>query len=86
VLQVVAAAGGPTHAAAVGGTRMLRRTPSGLQELPVPLKALLHGKTADIPVLADDILFVPNSRMKTIITASSMIASTTATAAIYRVF
>ena len=86
VLQVVAAAGGPTHAAAVGGTRMLRRTPSGLQELPVPLKALLHGKTADIPVLADDILFVPSSRMKTIITASSMIASTTATAAIYRVF
>ena len=86
VLQVVAAAGGPTHAAAVGGTRMLRRTPSGLQELPVPLKALLRGKTADIPVSAEDILFVPSSRVKTLVTASSMVASTTATAAIYRVF
>jgi polysaccharide biosynthesis/export protein len=86
VLQVVAAAGGPTHAAAVGGTRMLRRTPNGLQELPVPLKALLRGKTADIPVAAEDILFVPSSRMKTFVTASSMVASTTATAAIYRVF
>jgi polysaccharide export outer membrane protein len=86
VLQVVAAAGGPTHSAAVGGTRMLRRTPSGLQELPVPLKALLRGKTADIPVLADDILFVPSSRIKTIVAASTVIATSTATAAVYRVF
>ena len=86
VLQLVAAAAGPTHTAAVGGTRMLRRTPSGLQELPVPLKALLRGKTADIPVLAEDILFVPSSRTKAFITASSLVASTTATAAIYRVF
>ena len=86
VLQVVAAAGGPTHAAAVGGTRMLRRTPTGLQERPVPLKALLRGKTADIPVSADDILFVPSSRVKTIVAASTLVATTTATAAIYRVF
>jgi polysaccharide export outer membrane protein len=86
LLQVMAAAGGPTHSAAVGRARMLRRTPSGLQELPVPLKALLRGKTADIPVLAEDILFVPSSRTKAFVTASSMVASTTATAAIYRVF
>jgi polysaccharide export outer membrane protein len=86
VLQVVAAAGGPTHSAAVGGTRMLRRTPSGLQELPVPLKALLRGKTADIPVSAEDILFVPSSRMKTIVAASSVVATSAATATVYRVF
>jgi polysaccharide export outer membrane protein len=86
VLQVVAAAGGPTHLAAVGRARMLRRTPNGLQESPVPLKALLRGKTADIPVLPEDILFVPSSRTKDLVAASSMVASTTATAAIYRVF
>jgi len=86
VLQVVAAAGGPTHSAAPGSTRMLRRTPNGLQELPVPLNALLHGKTADIPVSAEDILFVPSSRMKTIISASTVVATSTATAAVYRVF
>jgi len=86
VLQVVAAAGGPTHLAAVGRARMLRRTPNGLQESPVPLKALLRGKTADIPVLPEDILFVPSSRTKDLIAASSMVATTTATAAIYRVF
>jgi polysaccharide biosynthesis/export protein len=86
VLQVVAAAGGPTHSAAVGGTRMLRRTPSGLRELPVPLKALLRGKTADIPVSADDILFVPSSRIKTVVGASALVATSAATAAVYRVF
>ena len=86
VLQVVAAAGGPTRSAAVGGTRMLRRTSSGLRELPVPLKALLRGKGADIPVSADDILFVPSSRIKTVVGASTIVATSAATAAVYRVF
>jgi polysaccharide biosynthesis/export protein len=86
VLQVVAAAGGPTHSAAVGGTRMLRRTPSGLQERPVPLKALLHGKGVDIPVSAEDILFIPSSRVKAIVAASTVVATSASTAAVYRVF
>ncbi len=86
VLQLVAAAGGPTHAAAVGGTRMLRRTPNGLQELPVPLKALLRGKAADIPVSAEDIIFVPSSRMKEFVAASTLVASSTASAAVYRIY
>ena len=86
VLQVVAAAGGPTHSAAPGGTRMLRRTPNGLQELPVPLKALLRGKAEDIPVSAEDILFVPSSHVKTIIGASTLVGTSAATAAVYRVF
>jgi polysaccharide export outer membrane protein len=86
VLQLVASAGGPTHAAAVSGTRMVRRTASGLQEHPVPLKALLRGKGTDIPVSPDDILFVPSSRLKTFVAASTLVATSSATAAVYRVF
>jgi polysaccharide export outer membrane protein len=86
VLRVVAAAGGPTRAAAVGGTKMVRRTPSGLQELPVPLKAILRGKTADMPVSGDDILFVPSSHLKTIVTMTTVVATAAATAAIYHVY
>jgi len=85
VLRLVAAAGGPTRGAAVGGTRMVRRTPSGLRELPVPLKKLLRGKTADIPVLADDIIFIPSSRIKTIAGAGAIVATSAATAAVYRI-
>jgi len=86
LLQLVAASGGPTRSAAVGGARMIRRTPKGLQEFPVPLKDLLRGKGTDIPVSAEDILFVPSSRMKTIITASTVVATSAATAAVYHVF
>ena len=86
VLRVVAAAGGPTRAAAVGGTKVVRRTPSGLQELPVPLKAILRGKTADMPVSGDDILFVPSSHLKTIVTMTTVVATAAATAAIYHVY
>ena len=86
LLQLVAAAGGPTRSAASGRARLLRRTPTGLQEVPVPLKDLLRGKTADIPVSAEDILFVPSSRTKAVIAATTVFASAVATAAIYSVF
>jgi polysaccharide biosynthesis/export protein len=86
VLRVVAAAAGPTRSAAVGGTRMLRRTPTGWQELPVQLKAILRGKTADIPVSDADIIFVPSSRMKTIVAISTVVATSAATSAIYHVY
>jgi hypothetical protein len=65
---------------------MVRRTPGGLQEHTVPLKALLRGKGTDIPVSPDDILFVPSSRLKTFVAASTLVATSTATAAVYRVF
>src|SRR5438270_622116 len=56
VLRVVAAAGGPTRAASVGGTKMLRRTPNGLQEVPVPLKKILGAKAPDVALEPDDII------------------------------
>jgi len=86
VLRVVAAAGGPTSAAAVGKTKMVRRTPSGLQQLPVPLKDILRGKTPDMPLSADDILFVPNSHLKTVVAMTTVVATSAATAAVYHVY
>jgi len=86
VLRVVAGAAGPTPSAAVGRTRMLRRTPTGWQELPVQLKAILQGKAADIPVSDADIIFVPSSHMKTVIAISTVIATSAATTAIYHIY
>jgi polysaccharide export outer membrane protein len=84
LLRVFAAAGGPTHAASVGGTKMVRRTPSGLQELKVPLKNILRAKAPDIPVQADDIIYVPSSRIKEVLNAGAL-ATTLSTVAIYRI-
>jgi polysaccharide biosynthesis/export protein len=84
LLRVFAAAGGPTHAASVGGTKMVRRTPSGLQEMRVPLKNILRAKAPDMPVQADDIIYVPSSTIKAALNASAL-ATSLATVAIYRI-
>jgi polysaccharide biosynthesis/export protein len=84
VLQVVAVAGGPTHVASPGKTRLLRRAENGFQEQRIDLKKLLRGKAHDVSVRDDDILFIPSSAIKTALNASTLVA-VAATTAIYRV-
>jgi len=64
VLQAVALAGGTTPIAKLSGARIIRKGPSGLTEVPVPLKKLLQAKANDFPLEAEDILFVPASSRK----------------------
>jgi len=82
VLQVVAAAGGPTHLAAYGKTTLLHRTVGGFQEQKIDLKKLLRGKVQDVSVQNEDILFVPTSGVKSVLNASALVAAA-GTAAIY---
>jgi polysaccharide export outer membrane protein len=84
VLQVVAVAGGPTHVASAGKTRLLRKTENGFQEQRIDLKKLLRGQVHDVSVGDEDILYIPSSAIKTALNASSLVA-VTASAAIYRV-
>jgi polysaccharide biosynthesis/export protein len=84
VLQVVAVAGGPTHLASAGKTRLLRRTETGFQEQTIDLKKLLRGKAHDVSVRNEDILFIPTSGVKSALNASALVA-TVGTAAIYHV-
>ena len=84
ILRVVAAAGGPTRNASIGNTKMVRRTQNGLQQIPVPLKKVLNAQSPDIAPEADDIIFVPNSRMKEILNAGAL-ATSLGTAALYRI-
>lgn len=84
VLQVVAAAGGPTHLASYGKTTLLHRTATGFQEQKFDLKKLLRGRTQDIAVKNDDILFIPTSGVKSALNASALVGAA-GTAAIYHV-
>src|SRR6202050_800474 len=61
VLQALALAGGANHTAKMGGTRIIRKGPTGMSETPVPLKKMLEAKVPDVNLQADDILFVPLS-------------------------
>ena len=84
LLQVLAAAGGTTQLASLSGTKMVRRTSSGLKEIPVPMKNLLHAKVADFPMQPGDIIYVPSSRVKSALNAGALVSSAGA-AAVYRI-
>lgn len=80
VLQAIALAGGTNSTAKLSGARIIRKGPSGLTSVPVPLKQLLHAKTDDMPMEADDILFVPTSSRKQMEARSAEAAAQLATA------
>ena len=64
VLQAIAMAGGTNHTAKLSGAKIIHKGPQGMSESPVHLKQILEAKAPDVPMQADDILFVPTSAGK----------------------
>ncbi|HVW83465.1 MAG TPA: polysaccharide biosynthesis/export family protein [Bryobacteraceae bacterium] len=66
VLQAVSMAGGFTRGASPGNARILRVVPGSKErrEVAVNLKKVLDGKSGDVSLTPDDVLFVPNSLPK----------------------
>lgn len=69
VLQALSLAEGLEKTASPKSARILRPVPDTdrRDEIPVNLKEVLEGKSLDVPLLANDILFVPNSGPKSAI-------------------
>jgi polysaccharide export outer membrane protein len=67
-LQVVSLAGGLPKTAAGDKAKILRAVPGSTArtEIPVNIKKLMAGKTTDIQLLPEDILFIPNSDAKSV--------------------
>ncbi len=86
VMQAIALAGGTNHTAKLGAVRIIRKGPTGNTEMLVHLKQMLEAKAPDVPLQADDILFVPISgvRVAAARTAEAAIALAT-TVSIYAV-
>ena len=64
VLQAIAMAEGTNGTASLNKAKLIRTTPTGRQELPLPLKDMLSSKAPDMRLQAEDIIFVPNSAAK----------------------
>jgi polysaccharide export outer membrane protein len=64
VLQALAMAHGANPTAKLGATKVIRNSADGTKEIRVPLDKILSTKSPDLTLLADDILFVPNSAAK----------------------
>jgi polysaccharide export outer membrane protein len=61
VLQALALAGGTNHTAKLGGSRIIRKGPTGMTETKIEIKKMLEAKVPDMALQADDILFIPVS-------------------------
>lgn len=66
--QAISLAQGATFQAAAARSIIFREDPATgkRQEISVDLPAVMSGKKADVPVQANDIIIVPNSRLKSI--------------------
>jgi polysaccharide export outer membrane protein len=66
VLQALSLAEGMDHAASPGSARLLRQEAAGQErrQIPVDLKPIMAGTAPDLPLRANDILFIPTSAGK----------------------
>ncbi len=64
VLKAIALAQGTNPNAALNSARLIRKTPEGPKDVPLPLKQILAVKAPDVPLQADDVVFVPGSAGK----------------------
>jgi polysaccharide biosynthesis/export protein len=65
VLQALAMAHGTNPTAKLGSAKLIRKTPNGTQDISLRLDKILSSKSPDLPLLANDVVFVPNSATKT---------------------
>jgi polysaccharide biosynthesis/export protein len=83
VLQAVAMAGSANKTAIQSHVRLIRKTATGTGETAIHLDAIEKGKQPDLPLEADDVLYVPFSWVKNAAVNASTIAASTSSAAIY---
>jgi len=83
VLQAIALAGYANHTAAVGKSKLVRKTPTGVEEIDLPVGAMEKGKTKDVALLPDDVVYVPFSAMRNVLVNGSAILASATSAAIY---
>ena len=84
VAQALSLAYGTSLNAAVGSIRVVRKHPDGtLQTIPVSYRKISKGKEVPLQLEAEDILYVPISKLKSVATAG--VAGSTSSALIYAV-
>ena len=64
VLEAIALAEGLKTGAAPARSKVIRKTSTGFQEIPIELDKILSAKTRDLLLRPDDIVFVPTSTAK----------------------
>ena len=83
VLQAISLANGTSLPASVRNIYLLRHDATGTPvSIPIPLDKMSHGKQADLPLQATDVLYVPMSKIKAAMLNTQGIAAAAASASI----
>lgn len=77
-LKALAMARGATRFAKLSGAVIVRQTPKGVEEIPVPLDKIAKNQAPDKELIADDILMVPTSHGKVAATQAVQMAQSIA--------
>jgi polysaccharide export outer membrane protein len=85
VLQAISLAQGTSRTASPDKAKLIRKSATGREEVPIPLKKILADKAPDQLLVDGDILFVPGSGPKNALRDVEAILPGAASAAIYRV-
>jgi len=87
LLQALALAGGTTRTSSMSGARLLRKGPSGYEDIHIELGKMLKGRKTDVQLQTEDILYVPGNTVKSAFARTSpavlAAASGATSAAIY---
>jgi polysaccharide export outer membrane protein len=85
VMQAIALAQGTNRTASLNHAKLIRKTETGREELPIPLKKILANNSPDQTLDDGDILFVPSSTAKNALRDVESVLPSVASAAIYHV-
>jgi polysaccharide biosynthesis/export protein len=84
-LQAISLAGGTPPSAVPSHARLIRKQPDGTHvELPLQLSAMQKGKQPDVPLQADDIVYVPFSYTRNMAVGAGALVGSASSAAIYK--
>lgn len=84
VLQAIALASGVNKTAALSHAKIIHKTPSGYAEADIHLARLLQGRSPDMALAPEDIVFVPNSKLKSAVAGGfTSVVQAATTAVVY---
>ncbi len=85
LLQVLAQAGGASRTASLNKAVLMRKNTQGYVSTKLRVGRIERGQDPDLELRANDILFVPNNRLKNVLSGTQGVASAIGSASIYAV-
>jgi polysaccharide export outer membrane protein len=83
LLQALAQAGGTNRSASMNGATLLRKTAEGYVSKQVRIGDLVRGRGEDVELHPSDILYVPNSVLKSVAQSTQAIVTSLGSASVY---